>query len=78
MNYSQFTLLALPYARLELPGWGQLLKKVGVYRNELWEHTLTRTIRGKWHGYLMTLDLSNWSERQTYFLGRFYDLPTNF
>lgn len=76
MNYSQFTLLALPYARLELPGWGQLLKKVGVYRNELWKHTLTRTIRGKWHGYLMTLDLSNWSERQTYFLGRFYDLPT--
>lgn len=76
MNYPQFALLALPYARLELPGWGYLLKKVGVYRNDLWESSPTCRIRGKWHGYLMTLDLSNWSERQTYFLGRFYDLPT--
>lgn len=78
MNLPQFALLALPYARLELPGWGKLLKKVGVFRtdNELWGRASTGTIRGKWHGYLMRLDLSNWSERQTYFLGRFYDLET--
>jgi hypothetical protein len=38
---------------------------------------LARTwMRGKLHGYEMSLDLGNWSNRQTYFLGRFYDLPT--
>jgi len=76
MNYPWFSLLALPYARLELPGWGKLLNRAGVYEDELWKSAPTRTIHGKWHGYLMNLDLSNWSERQTYFLGRFYDLPT--
>jgi FkbM family methyltransferase len=33
-------------------------------------------VRGKLHGYVMQLDLSNWSDRQAWLLGRFYDLPT--
>ena len=76
MKYPRLALLGLPYARLELLGWGKVLIKLGVYSDELWAQAPTVKIRGKWHGYLMTLDLSNWSERQTYFLGRFYDLPT--
>lgn len=76
MKYPPLALLGLPYARLELLGWGKVLRKLGVYSDELWAEAPTVKIRGKWHGYLMTLDLSNWSERQTYFLGRFYDLPT--
>jgi FkbM family methyltransferase len=76
MKYPYLALLSLPYARLELLGWGKVLVKLGVYSDELWAQAPTVKIRGKWHGYLMTLDLSNWSERQTYFLGRFYDLPT--
>lgn len=82
MNYPKLPFLALPYARLELPGWGKLLKKLGLLgvidaeKQELWKHAPTRTIRGKWHGYLMTLDLSDWSERLTYFLGRYVDAET--
>ncbi len=33
-----------------------------------------KIIRGKLHGYWMELDLSDWSERYTYFLGRNYEL----
>lgn len=73
---SKLALLTIPYARLELPGWGRLLKQFGVYEDDLWKKAPKKTIRGKWHGYLMTLNLANWSERQTFFLGRFYDLET--
>gem|GEM_PF-695136 len=68
--------LFLPYARLELPGWGVLLRFAGVFEDERWRAARPRTLRGKWHGYRMTVDLRNWSERHTYFLARFYDLPT--
>jgi FkbM family methyltransferase len=69
--------LAVPYARLELPGWGRVLKFAGVMKQDAaWKGAPTVTVRGKYHGYLMTLDLSNWSERRTYFLGRFYELST--
>ncbi|WP_041933171.1 hypothetical protein [Gloeothece verrucosa] len=74
MNYPKLTFLALPYARLELPGWGKLLKKISVisYKDdEYWQNAHIKTIPGKLHGYLMNLDLSNWSERHTYFIGRF-------
>jgi FkbM family methyltransferase len=70
------SLLALPYARLELPGWGKLLGLLGVMHREGWDGAPTRTIRGRNHGYLMPLDLSNWSERLTYFLGRHHEIPT--
>lgn len=68
--------LALPYARLELPGWGKVLRHAGVFDDTRWKGAPTAVVRGKLHGYVMTLDLSNWSERRTYFLGRFYELAT--
>jgi FkbM family methyltransferase len=70
--------LVLPYIRNELPGWGKLYQFfVGGYsRNHDWSGEPARWVRGKLHGYEMLLDLSRWSSRQTFFLGRFYDLPT--
>lgn len=76
MVWTSCAMIVLPYARYELPGWGRLLRAAGVFNDSIWRDAPTRIIRGKWHGYSMSLDLSNWSERQTYFLGRFYDLPT--
>jgi FkbM family methyltransferase len=68
--------VAMPYARLELPGWGKVLRAAGVYRDDGWDGAPTRVVRGKLHGYKMRLSLESWSERQTYFLGRYYDLHT--
>jgi FkbM family methyltransferase len=68
--------LALPYARLELPGWGRVLRTAGVYDDARWQGAPVRTIRGKLHGYRMRLSLESWAERQTYFLGRYFELPT--
>jgi FkbM family methyltransferase len=69
-------MLAVPYARMELPGWGRVLRLMGVHADARWADAPGREVRGKWHGYWMTLELSDWSERLTYFLGRFYDLGT--
>lgn len=65
-----------PYVYRELPGWGHVYKAlVGDYRrNWLWKKTKPRVIWGKLHNYKMTLDISNWADRSTYFLGRWYDL----
>jgi len=71
--------LALPYTRLELPGWGRLLRALrvrGPGAESIWKDAEIRRLQGKWHGYTMILDLRNWSERITYFLGRYYDLPS--
>ncbi len=68
--------LARHYALLELPAWGHVLRWTGAFDADAWRQAPREIVRGKWHGYLMSLDLRNWSERQTYFLGRFYDLPT--
>ncbi|QJW99684.1 FkbM family methyltransferase [Frigoriglobus tundricola] len=70
--------LVRPYVRAELPGWGKLYSRfVGDYRNDpSWAGHPMLTIRGKLHGYEMVLDPSRWSERATYFLGRFYDLES--
>ncbi len=76
MGYPRWTCLLVPYTRLELPGWGGLLTALGVYGKDAWPGAPTREIRGRWHGYRLVLDLSKWSERVTYFLGRYYDLPT--
>lgn len=67
-----------PYIYRELPGWGRLYERfVGDYdRDPEWRGHSERWVRGKLHGYEMLLDLSRWSNRATYFLGRFYDLPT--
>ncbi|MEG4071910.1 FkbM family methyltransferase [Microcoleus sp. Pol14C2] len=76
MNYPLYSLLILPYTRRELPGWGKLMTLTGVYRDDLWKNAPIREIRGKFHGYRMAMDLSKWNDRMSYFLGRYYDLPT--
>jgi FkbM family methyltransferase len=68
--------LFAPYFRFELPGWGRLLHACGLLDDELWKKQGFRRVRGKLHGYTMVLDLRSWSDRQSYFLRRYYDLPS--
>jgi FkbM family methyltransferase len=68
--------LLTPYTRRELPGWGRLLGLTGGYSQHAWRSAGTARVRGKWHGYLMTLDLADASDRLAYFIGRYHDLPS--
>jgi FkbM family methyltransferase len=63
------------YVRRELPGWGRVYKLL-VGDSELWNDAGKRTFKDKVHGFEVELDLGTWSDRITYFLGRYYDLPT--
>ena len=71
--YLKLWLLWLPYTRLELPGWGKL-KFIRSFDDNRWSNAPTKLTKGKLHGYWMKLDLSDWSQRMTYFLGRYYEL----
>lgn len=62
------------YVQHELPGWGRFMPY--LERACAASPEQMATVRGKWHRFRMRLDLSNWSERKTFILGRFYDLPT--
>jgi FkbM family methyltransferase len=67
---------ALPYSRRELPGWGRLLGWAGVLvpaEDPRWRERGVRIVRGKNHGFLMRLDLSDWAQRMTFCLGRYYE-----
>lgn len=67
----------LPYTRHELPGWGHLLGALRVLapaEGHTWNGARVRVIRGKGHGFLMKLDLSDWAQRMTFCLGRYYEL----
>jgi FtsJ-like methyltransferase len=69
--------LARPYILRELPGWGYVYRwAVGDERQRewFWAEAPQRTVRGKLHGFEMQLDLSHWSDRSTFFLGRWIDL----
>jgi FkbM family methyltransferase len=70
--------LIRPYTRCELPGSSRLYEAFvgGRPSDGNWQGLGPRRIKGKLHGYYMQLDLSGWSNRKTYFFGRFYDLPT--
>jgi FkbM family methyltransferase len=70
--------LVRPITRRELPGWGILYRRlVGSFENDrLWQGLPERWVRGKLHGYEMSLRIGGWSNRHTFFLERFYDLPT--
>ena len=57
MNRQSLTRIARAYSLLELPAWGQLLNWAGAFDDELWRNAPRKRIRGKWHGYLMSLDL---------------------
>jgi FkbM family methyltransferase len=68
-----------PYIRAEAPGWGKIAKCLHItgYREDpRWSQAPRKVCRGKFHHYLMRCDLRNWSQRLTYFLGRFYELDT--
>ena len=68
-----------PYIWSELPGWGTVYRLTYLREpdnSDRWSQLPLQMVRGKWHGQLMELDLADWSERFTYFLGRYYDLPT--
>jgi FkbM family methyltransferase len=69
--------LVPPYVVREFPGWGYLLRLFcGYERDWLWAAAPTKKIRNKLTGQIMALDLANWSDRLTFFLGRWYDLET--
>lgn len=67
--------LVVQYVRRELPAWGRVYDLAGGSRHERWSDAGTVTVRGKLHGYSMQLDLGNWSERLTWCLARYHDLP---
>src|SRR5213083_889189 len=67
-------LMALPYVRRELPGWGPLMSRLGVYDDARWTDAPVRKLRGKLDQCEHFLDLRDWSDRQFYFLGRYYEL----
>lgn len=70
--------LARPYIKRELPGWGYLYRSVvGSFEKDwIWRGERERWVRGKLHGYEMSVRIDGWSNRHTFFLERFYDLPT--
>jgi FkbM family methyltransferase len=75
--YPKWTFILLPFTRLELPGWSRLLKLANVLcpiNDTTWNDAPKKIIKGKIHNYWMELELSNWSQRMTYFLGRYYEL----
>ena len=79
MAYSRAVIAVLrPYIRRELPGWGLLFDRfIGAAEKDyLWAGEQERWIRGKMHQYEMSVRISGWSNRAAFFLGRFYDLPT--
>lgn len=66
---------ALAIVRAELPGWGRCYAAIGGERDPAWRDAGLARMRGKLHGYELELDLGNWSERLSWFLGRYHDLP---
>jgi FkbM family methyltransferase len=74
-----FSVLSRPVVvaalRREWPGWGRLYSLCGGNDPARWQQAGMATVRGKLHGYTMRLDLSNWSERLTWCLARYHDLP---
>ena len=66
-----------PYTWHELPGWGRAMQLVNSgCEDPRWQRSGAVVIRGKLHGLLLNLDLRTWSNRLTWFLGRYYDLGT--
>jgi len=65
-----------PYVRLELPFWWPLYRAVGGDDDALWTRAPQRTLHSKLHRYSIPVRLSDWSERRSWFLGRYYELET--
>src|SRR5204863_408908 len=73
---NRIAMLALPYSRAELPGWGKLLKMLGVFEDGQWRDAPTRVLRDKFHGFEVNAHVSDWSDRLYYFTRRDYDLES--
>ncbi len=52
-----------------------MLERAGVWKQPLWTGSPVRTCRGRWHGYRMRLDTSDYHQRGAYFYGRLLDVP---
>jgi len=74
----KFTFLVLPFTRAEVPKWPLLMNAVSADWDtsfqSRWQGQSKVVVRGKNHGFLMNLDLSDWAQRMTYFLARYYEL----
>jgi FkbM family methyltransferase len=70
--------LALPWVRMELPGWGMLmsLAHTDTQHNARWRGAGWTEIRVEPHGYRVRLDLSAAFDRNTYFLARYSEVAT--
>lgn len=69
---------ARPYVRAELPGWGKVYSGlVGSFRRDaFWSNAGKVRSRNKLFGFESEWDLRLWADRQSFFLGRWYDMPT--
>ncbi|MBL8752074.1 MAG: FkbM family methyltransferase [Planctomycetes bacterium] len=65
----------LPWLRREWPMWGRLYALAGGNDARRFADMGVRNVVGKLHGYVMPLDLANWSERLSWSLARYHDLP---
>src|SRR5262245_46170799 len=65
-----------PYVVSERYGWGRVYNlAIGGYRRDwFWKGAGTKRIKDKMHGYEVDLDISYWSDREHFFLGRWVSL----
>jgi FkbM family methyltransferase len=68
--------LARPYFRAELPGWYDLYRACGGEDDARWSQAGERIFTSKFHPYRFPVQLSIWSERKSWLLGRYYELET--
>ena len=76
--HPRLSFLALPLTRAEIPKWPKVIQMMSADWDEglkgAWRDHAKVVVRGKRHHQLMNLDLSDWAERMTFFLGRYYEL----
>lgn len=65
--------LALPFARLELPGKTKLMRALGVFDDCRWLEAGHQEVRMRWHGARVRLNTAEHFERWAYFLGRYHE-----
>jgi FkbM family methyltransferase len=76
--HPRLSVLALPLTRVEIPMWPKVIEMVSAdwdagFKGP-WQAYAKVVARGKRHRQLMNLDLSDWAQRMTFFLGRYYEL----
>ncbi|QQE10726.1 FkbM family methyltransferase [Planctomycetota bacterium] len=77
MNLAILSSLIAPITRLDCPGSDRLFSLVvgnGNEKQSQWQDAPTKWARGKFHGYQMECQLSDWMDRYTYFHGHFYEI----